>query len=99
MTDRILIPDGPWHGTLVAFVAASALAGCTTVVPDGHAASVTARWPVAGFSRGEQLLWRLLDSLATGDLADAFDRLDAHSLAALIGTVQGMARAAGVVAA
>ena len=66
------------------FVESSALSGCTTVEqhPNGWT-RVAPRWPVAGWSTGEKLLWRLLTSLVGGDLHEAFDRLDAPSLRAV----------------
>jgi hypothetical protein len=76
---------------ILRFVADSALAGCTTVEthPNGWA-RIAPRWPVAGFSSGEQVLWRLLGSLIEGDLHAAFDRLSTVNLRALCEVVDFM---------
>lgn len=82
--EPIFLRVGPLQVPLERFVAASSLAFCTTATRDGNGTThVVPKWHPNGFSRGEQVLWRILRDLAAGDLHDAFDRLDVRNLRAL----------------
>ena len=89
MTDTRTVPDaitvsGRLHDALLAFVADTALSACTSIAPSGYGTdTVTALWPVEGWSTGERTLWRILRSLTEGDLFRAFDRCDVRNVEAL----------------
>jgi hypothetical protein len=82
--EPILIRRDRLQDAIVAFVNRSALSHCTTQETRGEdAVAVIPRWPVDCFSTGEAVAWDLLESLNTGTLRLAFDRLDHTNLNAL----------------
>lgn len=94
MNSRIYIPDDRLAPAVLQFVRKSALVACTT----GHGAdddsetdvrgngtiAITTNLPVTVLSRGEQIAWRLLRSLAEGELRNALENLDGDNVGALV---------------
>lgn len=81
-TDQVTIPAGPLQIPTINLVHNSALTFCTEVAThrDGRI-TVTRSWPT--LSTGEAVLWSLLESITSGPLFAAFDKLDLHNLAVL----------------
>jgi hypothetical protein len=84
----ILIRADRLKDPILSFVSRSALSYCTTVEPRyGDEVAVVPRWPVDCFSAGEAIAWDLLESLTSGALHMAFDRLDDENLNALTSVI------------
>lgn len=90
-SETVLIPPSGDQPALLAYVASTALAGCTVLEhTDDGSVAVIRRWP--NLSTGEELLWRLLVAMIDGDLAEALYRLDDRNLAALVQAVADLAQ-------
>jgi hypothetical protein len=88
MNDAIRIPEVPWRDALIEFARHSALRYCTSFALNSDGTlEVVADRPIGTFSSSEAVLWRLLVSMVSGDLAAAFDRCDDLNLRLLIAAV------------
>lgn len=83
MSAQIQVPQDRWTEPLLRFVAASPLAGCTTVGFDGGARVVRTDRNILTLSTSEKHLWDLLASLTSGDLRALLNHADLGTLGAL----------------
>lgn len=87
MTDKIVIPDGQLGAALELFIDDTALSYCATIGHDningvGTRVLVADRH-LASFSGGERHLWKLAASVASGELRELIEGVDAPSLGAI----------------